>query len=259
MKSWLAFLATLLFATAVQAQLHTETVEYKEGGDVLEGYLAYSKSHEVRHPGVLVVPEWWGLNDYARSRAESLARLGYVAFVADMYGNGAVAKTMEEAAAYAGKFKKNRQLMRNRAYAALNVLRDNPLVDPKRIAAIGYCFGGMTVLELARNGAHINGVVSFHGGLDTPNPADAQNIKCKVLVCAGANDPFVPPEQVAAFEKEMRDAHVDWQLITYGGAVHSFTNPNSGDDPSKGIAYNEAADKRSWEAMKQFFGEIFKY
>jgi len=259
MRRCLAFLAMLLSATAAQAYVHTETVEYNEGGAVLKGYLAYDEGHvSGKRPGVLVVPEWWGLNDYARTRADDLARMGYVAFAADMYGDGTVAKTMDEAATLAGKFKKNRQLMRNRVYAALNVLRDNPLVDPKRVAAIGYCFGGTTVLELARNGARINGVVSFHGGLDTPNPADAQNIKCKVLVCAGANDPFVPPEQVTAFEKEMRDANVDWQLDVYGGAVHSFTNPDSGNDPSKGIAYNEEADKRSWNAMKEFFAEIFK-
>jgi dienelactone hydrolase len=138
------------------------------------------------------------------------------------------------------------------------VLQQNPLTDSNRIAAIGYCFGGGTVLELARSGANIAGVVSFHGNLDTPNPSDAKAIKAKVLVLHGANDPYVPAEQVAAFESEMRQADVDWQLMAYGGVVHSFTNPEAGNDPSKGVAYNEAADKRSWAAMKQFFAEIFR-
>ena len=175
-----------------------------------------------------------------------------------MYGNGEVAKTPEEAGALAGKFRGDRRLMRDRLGAGLAVLRDNKLTDPKRLAAIGYCFGGTTVLELARSGADIAGVVSFHGGLDTANPADAKNIRCKVLVLHGADDPHVPPEQVLAFQDEMRKAGVDWQMIFYGGAVHSFTNPASGSDNSKGVAYNERADKRSWEAMELFFSEIFR-
>ena len=142
--------------------------------------------------------------------------------------------------------------------AGLKVLRDHPLTDKLRIAAIGYCFGGTTVLELARSGAEIAGVVSFHGGLDTPNPDDAKNIKAKVLVLHGADDPNVPVSQVIAFQEEMRRAKVDWQMVSYGGAVHSFTNPDSGSDPSRGAAYNAKADKRSWEHMKVFFTEIFK-
>ena len=149
-------------------------------------------------------------------------------------------------------------LLRDRANAGLNVLRQQPQVDPKRIAAIGYCFGGGTVLELARSGADIAGVVSFHGNLDTPNPADAKNIKAQVLVLQGGDDPLVPDEQVQAFKQEMRQAKVNWELISYGGAVHSFTNSDSGNDPSTGIAYNRTADRRSWEDMKQFFAEIFR-
>jgi dienelactone hydrolase len=148
--------------------------------------------------------------------------------------------------------------LRARVNAGLDALRRQPLVDPKRIAAIGYCFGGTTVIELARSSADISGVVCFHGGLDSPTPADGKNIKCKVLVCHGADDPFSSPQDIAAFENEMRQGGVDWQLIKYGGAVHSFTQPNAGNDNSKGAAYNEKADKRSWEAMKQFFAEIFK-
>ena len=137
-------------------------------------------------------------------------------------------------------------------------MKKTELVDPKRVAAIGYCFGGTTVIELARSGAELNGVVSFHGGLDSPTPADGKNIKCPILACHGADDPFEKPEDLAAFEKEMRDAKVDWRLIKYGGAVHAFTQPMAGNDNSKGAAYNEKADKRSWEDMKLFFAEIFK-
>jgi dienelactone hydrolase len=187
-----------------------------------------------------------------------LAQLGYVAFCADIYGKGVRPQNTAEAGAQAGKYKNDRQLLRARVNVGLDALRQQPLVDPKRLAAIGYCFGGTTVLELARSGADVAGVVSFHGGLDAPDPADGKNIKCKVLVCHGADDPFSSPQDIAAFENEMRKGGVDWQLIKYGGAVHSFTQPMAGNDNSKGAAYNEKADKRSWEAMKQFFAEIFK-
>jgi dienelactone hydrolase len=148
--------------------------------------------------------------------------------------------------------------MRSRANAGFEVLKNHSLTDVNRIAAIGYCFGGTTVLEMARGGTQLVGVVSFHGGLGTPNPGDAKNIKGKVLVLHGANDPAVSPDQVMAFQDEMRKAGVDWYFVSYGGAVHSFTNPDSGSDPSKGAAYNEKADRRSWQEMKDFFVETFK-
>jgi dienelactone hydrolase len=191
-------------------------------------------------------------------RVEKLAEAGYVALAIDMYGQGIRPKTPEECGKQAGIYRGDRALMRARARAGLDELLKNPLVDPSRVAAIGYCFGGGVALELARSGAPLAGVVSFHGNLDTPNPDDARQIKGKILVCHGADDPFVTAEQVTAFEKEMRDAKVDWQLIKYGNAVHSFTRPDSGDDPSKGAAYNAAADRRSWAAMLAFFGEIFQ-
>ncbi len=251
----------VLLQIAVTGQLHaalqTRTVEYKQGDQVLEGYLAWDDAVSGPRPGVLVVHEWTGLGDYVQMRCRKLAELGYIALGADIYGKG-VRPSPQEAGAIAGKYKQDQKLMRARVNAALDVLRGNPLCDPKRVAAIGYCFGGTCVLELARSGADVAGVVSFHGGLSTANPADAKNIRGKVLVLHGGDDPHVPPKEVEAFENEMRAAGVDWQFVAYGGAVHAFTNPSAGSDKSRGAAYNAATDRRSWEAMKAFFGEIFK-
>jgi dienelactone hydrolase len=245
-------------ATVSRAAIHTETIDYKQGDATLEGFVAYDDAIQGQRPGVLVVHQWMGLTDYEKKRAETLAHLGYVAFCADIYGKGIRPASTQEPGALAGKYKGDRQLLRASVTAALAVLRQQALVDQKRVAAIGYCFGGTTVIELARSGADVAGIVSFHGGLDSPAPADGKNIKCKVLVCHGADDPFESTQDMAAFESEMRTAGVDWQLIKYGGAVHSFTQPNAGNDNSKGAAYNERADKRSWEAMTQFFAEILK-
>jgi dienelactone hydrolase len=259
MKKVLLALVMVLVAQSAQARLVTKTVEYRQGDAVLEGYLAYDDSVKEKRPGVLVIHEWKGLGAYEKSRAEQLAALGYVAFAADIYGKGVRPATGELAAAEAGKYRGgDRTLLRSRAAAGLEKLASFPQADPKRLAVIGYCFGGTAALELARSGADLRGAVSFHGGLKTPVPADAMKIRGKVLVLHGADDPHVPPAEVADFQQEMRLAKVDWQMISYGGAVHSFSNLNSGNDPSKGAAYNEKADKRSWEAMKQFFVEIFK-
>lgn len=247
----------LIGSLAVQAGIKTEVIEYQHEGQTLEGYLAYDESVKEPRPGILIVHEWWGHNPYVRKRAEQLAASGYVAFALDMYGKGVLAKSSEEAAKLAGSFKTNRALMRARAAAGLEVLRKHPTVDSKRVAAIGYCFGGTVALELARGGAELAGVVSFHGGLQTPNPADAKNIKGRILILHGADDPFVPESEVAEFVKEMRAAKVDWQMISYGGAVHSFTNPDAGSDPSRGAAYDERADRRSFFAMLMFFNEVF--
>ena len=245
------------FTSYLHAAVQTKTIEYKQGDQVLEGYVAWDGATAGPRPGVLVVHEWTGLGDYVKMRCRKLAELGYVAFGADIYGKG-VRPSQQEAGAIAGKYKKDQKLMRDRVNAALDVLRGSPLCDPKRVAAIGYCFGGTCVLELARSGADVAGVVSFHGGLATATPADAKNIRGKVLVLHGGDDPHVSPKEVEAFEDEMRSAGVDWQFVAYGGAVHAYTNPSAGNDNSRGAAYNATADRRSWDAMKAFFGEVLK-
>lgn len=232
-------------------------IHYRQGDTDLEGLLVYDNSVTTPRPGVLVFPEWWGLNDYPKHRAEMLAQLGYVAFAADMYGSDQTTDSADEAEKMMNSVKGNLDLMRARAQAALDVLAKDPHVDPSKIAAIGYCFGGTVALELARSGANLAGVVSFHGGLATDRPDDARNIKGKILVCTGGDDAFVPPEQVMGFEDEMRKAGVDWQVIVYGGAHHAFTNPAADSHHIPNIKYDPQADKRSWEAMKAFLAEIF--
>ncbi len=258
MKKLFAALFVLTAAWHCPAAIQTKTIEYQQGDTTLEGVLVYDDEVKARWPAVLIVHQWMGVTEYEKNRATMLVRLGYVAFCADIYGKGVRPKDTQEAGAEATKYKTDRALLRARVNAGLAELQKSELVDTNRIAAIGYCFGGTTVIELARSGAELNGVVSFHGGLDSPTPAAGKNIKCKVLACHGADDPFVPAKDLAAFESEMRDSKVDWQLISYGGAVHSFTQPMAGSDNSKGAAYNEAADKRSWEAMKQFLTELFQ-
>lgn len=248
----------LSWAGQAHARIHAETVDYREGGTALQGYLAYDDGLQGRRPGVLVVHEWRGLNDYAKRRAEQLAGLGYVAFAADMYGTGVYAKDHNEAAQLSALYRQDRSRMRARAQAGLEVLRQHAMTDSHYVAAIGYCFGGTTVLELARAGELLGGVVSFHGGLDTPDPSEARRIKAKVLVLHGGRDGFVTGEQVAAFKQEMEQAGVDYRLVIYPEAAHSFTVPEAGSDPSAGMAYNADADQRSWEEMQRFFGEIFQ-
>ena len=255
--SLIASVLALSFAQIATAAIKLETVEYKDGDTVCEGAVAYDDATKSPRPGVLLVPDWMGAGDYAKSRAKQVAALGYVCFVADIYGKGVRPANAGEAGAQAGKYKADRPLLRQRVNAALAELKRHPLVVKSKTCAMGYCFGGTTVLELARSGAEVAGVVSFHGGLDSPNPADGKNIKGKVLVLHGADDPFVKPADIAAFQEEMRGNKVDWQMVWYGDAVHSFTRPDAGTDKSKGAAYQEAADKRSWEAMKQFYAEVF--
>lgn len=246
-----------LAMTTARAEVVVKTVDYKQGDTVLEGVVAYDSAGPARKPGVVVVHDWMGVSADTRKRVEQLARQGYVALAVDIYGKGVRPANAQEAREQATKYKSDRKLLRARAAAGLAELAAMPNVDPGRIAAIGFCFGGTTALELARSGAALAGVVSFHGGLDTPNPDDARNVKGKVLVLHGGDDPSVPPAQVQAFEQEMRAARVDWQLVAYGGAVHAFTVVGAGNDPSRGFAYDPRAERRSFKAMEDFFAEIF--
>lgn len=256
MKTFWSLLLGLMFAvSSAQAKQIKKLVDYKDGDQVLEGYLSYDDAGG-KKPVVVVVHEWMGLNDYAKKRADMLAKEGYLAFAADIYGKGIRAKDTKEAGELSSKFKNDRALLRRRIQAAVNTAKMQPKADSSKVAAIGYCFGGTAVLELARSGADVKGVVSFHGGLDNPNPP-SQNIKAKVLALHGADDPFVPLKAVHEFEDEMKKSKADFEVTLYSGAVHSFTNPESGNDPSKGIAYNAEADHRSWIAMNDFLREIF--
>lgn len=258
MKNLVAVMLVLLLWGSASGELHTQHIEYKDGDVLLEGYLAYDDSVKGRRPGIMVVHEWWGLNRYIERRAEELARLGYAAFAVDMYGKGKRTSDPQSAGQLSGTYVKDRKLMRSRANAGLSVLMTRDIVDTGRVAAVGYCFGGTTALELARSGANLKGVVSFHGGLDTPNPDDAKNIKGSVLVLHGADDPFQSSEKVQAFQNEMRKAGADWQMNIYGSAKHSFSNPEADKVGIEGIAYNKKADVRSWEAMRSFLEEMFR-
>ncbi len=242
----------------LSAAVVERSVKYKLGEVELEGFHAYDDKVEGKRPGVLIIHQWTGLTDYEKMRARMLAELGYNVFAADVYGIGIRPKP-PESGTVAGKYKGDRELFRARMIAGLDVLKADERTDPSKLAAIGYCFGGTGVLELARAGAALNGVVSFHGGLAAAPELAAKKgaILAKVLVLHGAVDPHVPTAEVDAFQKEMEAAGADWQLVSYGGAVHAFTQKMAGDDPSKGAAYDAKSDQRSWEDMRQFFAEIF--
>lgn len=256
MKRLAALLAAALLAVPASAKIRTKVVEYKDGDTTLQGYAAWEDGFTDKRPGVLVVHEWWGHGPYARKRAEMLAKQGYTAFALDMYGKGVYAKDHEEAGKLAGAFFGDRTAMRKRALVGLEQLKKLPFVDIQKLGAIGYCFGGTTVLELARAGTDLKGVASFHGNLATPTPA-TETPKAKVIVFQGAADKMTLPA-VPAFVEEMDKVKADWQLVQYGGAVHSFTVPEAGDDPSKGMAYDKNADERSWKALLEFLTEVFK-
>jgi dienelactone hydrolase len=254
----LLFITSLLcFSSPLCAEIKETVVEYQSGGVTCEGLHVVDSAKTGKLPSVLIIHQWTGLSENEKMRARMLAELGYNVFAADIYGKG-VRPQPPAAGQEAGKYKTDRKLYRERMLSALEVLNKSPQTDPSKVAAIGYCFGGTGVIELARSGAVVKGVVSFHGGLDSPSPADGKNIKGRVLALHGADDPFVPAKDIAAFEKEMQDAKVDYKLVSYPGAVHAFTQKAAGNDNSKGAAYNEAADKASWEEMKAFFERIFK-
>ena len=239
-----------------RGEVKMERVEYQDGDTVLEGWMARDTALTGARPGVLIVHQWKGIGSGEKRRAEMLAKLGYVAFCADIYGKGVRPTGNDQAAAEAGKYKKDRTMLRQRVNAGLAALRKQTGVDSSHIAAIGYCFGGTTVLELARSGADIAGVVSFHGGLDSPNPADGKQIKCKVLVLHGAEDPFVPAKDIDAFLNELREAKVDWQMVNYGGAVHSFTDPHANVPGT--MMYDAKTAARAFMSMHNLLDEVFK-
>jgi len=261
-----SFLVVLVLgaAAALNAKIITKPVAYEHAGVKLEGLIAYDDakvSAAQKAPGILVVPEWWGLNDYAKDRAKQLAELGYVAFATDMYGAGVATTDAKKAGELAGPFY-GKPLMAERAQAGLDQLLASGLVEAGKVAAIGYCFGGSTVQALAYTGAPLAGIVSFHGGL-IPVPADAAaKNKAKILVCTGAVDPLVDKESVDKFAQAMNDGKFDYQLISYSGAIHAFTNPEADKVAAANgltgkVGYNAAADHRSWAQMKVFFKEIF--
>ena len=247
----------VLFPLLVKSDVVEEAVEYTSDGTVCEGWHAYDSSVEGKRPAVLIVHQWTGLTDYEKMRARMLVELGYNVFAADIYGKGVRPEAMSECAVQSGKYKNDRKLYRTRLNDALDLLKKDPKTDASKVAAIGYCFGGTGVIELARSGADVVGVVSFHGGLDSPKPSAGKKIKGEVLALHGADDPFVPAEDIAAFEKELKDAGVKYELVMYPGAVHSFTQKMAGNDNSKGAAYNKEADAKSWEAMKAFLARLF--
>ncbi len=251
------FLGTLLMAAPGQADIQTQTITYKDGETPLSGYLAYDNAVQGQRPAVLVVHEWWGLNDYARRRAEMLAGLGYVALAVDMYGQGKTTEHPEQAGQWAKQITQNMAAWRSRAAAGLAALKQQPQTDPKRIAAIGYCFGGGTAQQLAYSGADLKGVVSFHGSLQNP-PADAaRQTKARFLICHGGADPMTPPEQLQTYLSAMEASGLDYQMVIYGGAKHAFTNPNADQHQMAALGYNAGADKRSWDHMRRFFNALF--
>ncbi|MEW4488592.1 dienelactone hydrolase family protein [Thalassoglobus sp. JC818] len=254
-----AFSIIGLFAvlgSTLNAEVQTRRIAYEENGAQLEGVLAWDDSSDAARPGVLVVHEWWGLNDYAENRARQLAELGYIAFALDMYGKGQVTQHPQQAGEWSSQIRANSEAWRSRANAGLDILKAQPMVDQSKIAAIGYCFGGSTVLQLAYADAPVRGVVSFHGALVPPSESDT--IDASVLVCHGASDSFVPPESVQGFEAAMQKVNADYQLISYGGARHGFTNPNAGSFGIENLKYDALADSRSWDQMQLFLDEIFQ-
>lgn len=259
MKTRFILIALILvgLTSNVQAKIMTKTISYQHDGVNLEGFLAYDDSIKGKRPAVLVVHEWWGLNDYARSRAEQLAGMGYVAFALDMYGKGKVTQHPSQAGEWMKQVRSNVDQWQQRALAGLAVLKKDPRTDVDRIAAIGYCFGGATVQQLAYGGADLRGVVSFHGSLLQPMSEQRQKVKAKILICHGAADPFAKAGEVEQYISAMEKAGLDYQMIIYGGARHSFTNPEADKVGMDGLRYSKSADLRSWADMKVFFQEIF--
>ncbi|MGD9729699.1 MAG: dienelactone hydrolase family protein [Nitrospiraceae bacterium] len=253
-----AIVGVLFFASAAVAGVQTREIEYQQGETVLQGFLAWDDAIEGKRPGVLVVHEWWGHNEHARDQAKRLAEAGYVGFALDMFGKGKVTTHPKDAQAFMSEVKKDPAVIPARFHVALDLLKQDPHVDVHRIAAIGYCFGGSVVLDEARSGADLDAVVSIHGALATKHPAEKGKVRARILVLTGAADPFVPGEQVAAFTQEMKAADAKFQVVSYPGVKHGFTNPNAGKAGLDALEYNAEADKKSWAALLEFFKEVFR-
>jgi len=266
--AWIVAGAALLLLghePGLGAEIRVDLVDYHDGATALQGYLAYDDSLGVeRRPALLIAPEWRGLDDYAKSRARQFAALGYLAFALDPYGKGVVVASDADAKSRSALLKADRTLLRARGRAALDALLTQPLAARDSIAAIGYCFGGTLVLELARSGADIRAAIAVHGGLaagtdakGVPLPAQTGVVTAKIMALQGGDDPFVTQAELTAFTDEMRAAKVDWQLMEFGGAVHAFSNPHAGSDPSSGRAYNAVADHRSMDIICHFLADLF--
>ena len=267
MKGMLTTLAVILYLFAfvclvsANPELEGKEVDYTSGGVTMKGYLVYDKNIKGQRPGVLVVHEWWGHNEYARKRARMLAEMGYTAFAVDMYGDGKQAMHPDDAGKFSSELMKNFDVAKARFLAAMEFLKKQPQTDPHQIAAIGYCFGGGIVLNMARQGIDLKGVASFHGSFAAVKPAEPGAVKARILVLHGADDKFSTPEQIEAFRKEMNNAGADLKFISYPGAKHSFTNPAADDYAKKfnlQLGYNAEADKKSWEELRKFLSRIFK-
>lgn len=258
MRRFLVLAAAMLLVVAqAGAKVITEPIEYKAGDATCQGWVSWDDAVKGRRPGVLIVHDWMGATDHQKEQAERLAALGYVGFVADVYGKGVRPADAQGAREASGKFYQDPALFRARLTAGLDALTHRPEADASRLAAIGYCFGGAGALQLAYTGAPLRGIVTFHGSLPAPDSTEAKAIRAKVLMLHGADDPFVKPEAVRTLMDDLRAAHVDYQVVQYSGAVHSFTDARAGNDNSKGAAYNANADRRSWLAMRNFLEEVF--
>lgn len=257
----LGALASLMLVPSAFAKVQTQQVQYEVDGVKLTGFVAYDDAKKGSRPGVLVVHEWWGHNNYARKRATQLAEMGYVGFALDMYGDGKLASHPQDASKFMNEVIKDMPTAKKRFMAAKKLLEDHQHTDKTKTAAIGYCFGGAVVLTMARMGVDLDGVASFHGSLATPSPAKKGKVTAKVLVLHGAADPFIKPEHVTDFKKEMKDAAVDMKFIAYEGAVHAFTNPEATATGKKfklPLAYDKKADRESWKELTAFLNKIFK-
>jgi len=252
-----SFLILSLSSGIAEGKLVTRTVPYQHEGTALVGYLAYDDAQSAPRPGVLVIPEWWGLNDYAKRRARELAQMGYAAFAADMYGNAKSTRDPKQAEEWSSAVGSKPGLMASRPKAALDILRAQPQVDATRVAAIGFCFGGSAVLQLAYSGENLQGAVIFHGGLAAPDEAQAKLIKTPLLILHGSKDTFTSRETIDRMRTALDASGADWYMVTYAHAAHAFSDPESDSFKIPGIAYNEKAARRSWDEMQRFFREQF--